>query len=176
MPTKPKRKDSIFERRKGDASVEVRRDGGYSSFKGAEKDFSVKREKTSLGLKSKGSIDAVDRITEGLPITAWDHFVRFSGLSVDEISEVVMLPLRTLSRRRGKGKLEPAESDRLMRFSGIVEKAMELFEGDVNGARHWLRSPQAALGGRTPIRFSQTTVGAREVEDLIGRLERGVYT
>jgi putative toxin-antitoxin system antitoxin component (TIGR02293 family) len=63
-----------------------------------------------------------------------------------------------------------------MRFSMIVEQAVDLFEGDSAGARQWLRTPQPALGGRTPIHFARTTVGTREVEDLIGRLDRGVNT
>lgn len=87
-----------------------------------------------------------------------------------------MLPRRTLSRRRDAGRLDPVESDRLMRFSMLVDAAVKLFEGDVNAARQWLRAAQPALGGRTPIGFAKTTVGSREVEDLIGRLDRGVYT
>jgi putative toxin-antitoxin system antitoxin component (TIGR02293 family) len=130
----------------------------------------------SLGLKSSATFELVDQVSKGLPIRSWDTFIGYSGLSTDEISDVVMIPLRTLSRRREQGRLDPAESDRLMRFSMIVEKAVSLFEGDTAGARQWLRTPQPALGGRTPIGFAQTTVGAREVEDLIGRLERGVYT
>jgi putative toxin-antitoxin system antitoxin component (TIGR02293 family) len=129
-----------------------------------------------LGLRSSKAAQLVDQISGGLPIASWDNFIQFSGLATDEVAEVMLLPLRTLSRRREKGRLDPAESDRLMRFSMIVEKTIDLFEGDTAAARHWLRTPQPALGGRTPIGFSKTTVGAREVEDLIGRLEHGVYT
>jgi putative toxin-antitoxin system antitoxin component (TIGR02293 family) len=135
-----------------------------------------KWRKTSLGLRSSKAGHLADQVSKGLRIAAWDNFIQFSGLATDEVAEVILLPLRTLSRRREKGKLDPAESDRLMRFSIIVEKAVDLFDGDTAAARHWLRAPQPALGGRTPIPFSQTTVGAREVEDLIGRLEHGVYT
>jgi putative toxin-antitoxin system antitoxin component (TIGR02293 family) len=135
-----------------------------------------KWRKTSLGLRSVRSVQLADQVSKGLPISSWDNFIEFSGLATDEVAEVVLLPLRTLSRRRERGKLDPAESDRLMRFSMIVEKAVDLFDGDVADARQWLRTPQSALGGRTPIHFSKTTVGAREVEDLIGRLEHGVYT
>jgi uncharacterized protein (DUF2384 family) len=40
----------------------------------------------------------------------------------------------------------------------------------------WLRSPNRALGGESPLALSKTEVGAREVENLIGRLEHGVFT
>ncbi len=38
------------------------------------------------------------------------------------------------------------------------------------------RASAPALAGRKPIEFARTEVGAREVEDLIGRLEYGVFT
>jgi putative toxin-antitoxin system antitoxin component (TIGR02293 family) len=40
----------------------------------------------------------------------------------------------------------------------------------------WLKSPQKALGGKTPLEYSDTEPGAREVEDLLGRLEHGVFS
>jgi uncharacterized protein (DUF2384 family) len=33
-----------------------------------------------------------------------------------------------------------------------------------------------ALGGRSPLDFAQTEPGAREVENVIGRLEHGVFS
>ena len=52
----------------------------------------------------------------------------------------------------------------------------DLFEGDQGAARRWLRKPQRALGDNTPLAMSRTEVGAAEVENLIGRLEYGVFT
>jgi putative toxin-antitoxin system antitoxin component (TIGR02293 family) len=49
-----------------------------------------------------------------------------------------------------------------------------LFEGDANAARQWLTAPQPALGGSTPGDYAATELGAREVENLIGRLEHGI--
>jgi putative toxin-antitoxin system antitoxin component (TIGR02293 family) len=51
---------------------------------------------------------------------------------------------------------------------------MELFEGGVAEAREWLTAPQPALGGRIPLEFARTQVGAAEVESLVGRLEQGI--
>ena len=70
---------------------------------------------------------------------------------------------------------EPDESDRLLRASRVFGRALELFEGDPEAARRWLGLPQPALGGATPLAFARTEAGAREVEDLVGRLEHGVF-
>jgi uncharacterized protein (DUF2384 family) len=37
-------------------------------------------------------------------------------------------------------------------------------------------SPQRALGGAVPVDIAKTEVGAREIENIIGRLEHGVFT
>ena len=54
-------------------------------------------------------------------------------------------------------------------------KAVEVMESEEN-ARKWLASPQAGLGGAVPLEYAETEVGAREVEDLLGRIEYGVYS
>jgi putative toxin-antitoxin system antitoxin component (TIGR02293 family) len=58
----------------------------------------------------------------------------------------------------------------------LYRQAVELFEGDVAAAREWLNSPAKAFAGRTPLQAAETEVGAREVENLIRRLEYGVFS
>jgi putative toxin-antitoxin system antitoxin component (TIGR02293 family) len=53
-------------------------------------------------------------------------------------------------------------------------KAVELMESE-ESARQWLASPQFGLGGAVPLDYAETEIGAREVEDLLGRIEYGVY-
>jgi uncharacterized protein (DUF2384 family) len=38
-----------------------------------------------------------------------------------------------------------------------------------------LRSPRRIFAGSTPLAYSATELGAREVETLIGQLEHGVF-
>lgn len=89
---------------------------------------------------------------------------------------MVRIPARTLSRRKASGRLSPDESERLLRISRIVDQAVALFEGDHDAAMQWLQTPQPALNREKPLDFARTEIGAREVEDLIGRLEYGVFS
>jgi len=81
----------------------------------------------------------------------------------------------TLHRRRASGRLDPEESDRVVRFARLLGKAIEVLESAEN-AQRWLRSPQLGLGGEVPLDYAESEVGAREVEDLLGRIEFGVYS
>ena len=79
-------------------------------------------------------------------------------------------------RRKASGKLTTEESERLLRIAGIFEDAVDLFEGDVPAAVNWLTTPRKALGDRPPLSYARTEPGAREVENLIGRLEHGIFS
>lgn len=116
----------------------------------------------------------LDRVEKGLPYRALERLQKNLGLPKRRLAELVGIPPRTLARRKAEGRLHPDESDRLLRLSRVFMKALELFEGDFLGTKAWLMGPNPGLGGQTPIDFARTEVGAREVENLIGRLEHGI--
>ena len=116
----------------------------------------------------------VSRLQDGFVFTHLLMLEKYSGLTRERIAEFVAIPKRTLARRHQQGQLSPAESDRLLRASRVFEMVVDLFEGDVDQARQWLLTPNPGLGGASPLKFASTDVGAREVENLIGRMEHGV--
>jgi putative toxin-antitoxin system antitoxin component (TIGR02293 family) len=48
--------------------------------------------------------------------------------------------------------------------------------GDEERAVQWLLTSNRALGGERPLDRLDTDVGAREVEDVAGRIAYGVYS
>jgi putative toxin-antitoxin system antitoxin component (TIGR02293 family) len=129
-----------------------------------------------LGLDPMDTSRLVERVEEGLSFGELEHLRRNMNLSREEVAELVQIRPRTLDRRKREGRLHPEESDRLLRASRVFGKAIALFEGDAASARGWLSSAQRALGGAVPLEMAKTEIGAREVEDLIGRLEHGVFS
>ncbi len=81
----------------------------------------------------------------------------------------------TLHRRKNQGKIDKGESERLVRYQRLLKKAEDVF-GDASNAREWLTQKQAGLGNAVPLEFAKTEIGAREVENLLGRIEYGVYS
>ena len=63
-----------------------------------------------------------------------------------------------------------------MRISSLFENCVGLFEGDVAAAANWLTTPKKAFNQEPPLKYARTEFGAREVENLIGRLEHGVFS
>lgn len=60
--------------------------------------------------------------------------------------------------------------DRDVRLTAITEGIL----GDRGLAHDWMRTPSRSRGGVTRAAHAQAEAGAREVEDLLGRLAHGV--
>jgi putative toxin-antitoxin system antitoxin component (TIGR02293 family) len=127
-------------------------------------------------LEARNASDLVAVVERGLPFSALEEFKQHTALPWEAICRLVQLPMRTLTRRRAAGRLDSAESDRLIRAARLFHQLLELYEGEVDAARTWLARPQRGLGGATPLEFARTETGAREVERLLGRLSYSVVT
>ena len=124
----------------------------------------------------KDPASIVERVLEGLPVAEFDALREMLKLPVDKMAALIGISVATLSRRRAKAeRLDRDHSDRLMRYARLYWLTVDFFEGDHTTASDWLARPARGLCGQTPLKFAETEIGAREVEDLIGRLEHGVY-
>lgn len=117
----------------------------------------------------------IDAIDAGLPFRELEALRASLDLPMDRLALRLGISVATIQRRKQQGRLEPGESDRVVRFARLMGKAVALFGNEME-ARQWLRSPQFGLGGAVPLDYAKTEVGAREVENLLGRIEHGVYS
>jgi putative toxin-antitoxin system antitoxin component (TIGR02293 family) len=130
----------------------------------------------TLGLATDDLTTIVRMVQRGFPFRRLARLQKATGLPWENISKFVNIPLRTLTRRQHDGKLRPDESDRVWSAAMIFDLTLDLFEGDAAAARRWLEAPQRGLGGVPPLEYASTQPGAREVENLIMRLEHGVFS
>lgn len=117
----------------------------------------------------------IEILRVGLPVKELNDLQATLDVPMDKLVPMLGISKATLHRRKATGKLDSAESDRVVRFARLMGKAVEVMESAEN-ARRWLTSPQVGLGGAVPLEYAETEVGAREVEDLLGRIEYGVYS
>jgi putative toxin-antitoxin system antitoxin component (TIGR02293 family) len=129
----------------------------------------------SVGLTSDNQASIIKALKSGLPISSFKKLQKIMDVPAGELASTVNIASRTLSRRNKQGKLQTDESERLLRIGKLFDMALELFE-DKRLARQWFKEPNKALGGSSPLNYSDTEPGAKEVEMLIGRLENGVFS
>jgi len=96
------------------------------------------------------------------------------GFSEEEIFTLVV-PKRTLARRHAsKDLLTVEETDKLLRLKRIAALAQRVF-GDADKAHRWLRKPKRELKGDTPLAFLASEAAARVVEEMLHRIEHGIF-
>ena len=110
-----------------------------------------------------------------MPFAAFYQLQEKLGVTARALAAVAGIADRTLTRRRKEGRLQTDESDRLLRVGSLFDRAVEVL-GSEDAARTWLKTPRSALDDRSPLESADTEPGAREVEDLLGRIEHGVFS
>jgi putative toxin-antitoxin system antitoxin component (TIGR02293 family) len=138
--------------------------------------FDYGRPGDSVGIRYDTMLDAVKMVQKGLPVAAVRRLQKISGLTTERIKQVARISEGSFARRKETGRLSQAESERLLRVSRLFERATALYEGDRSGARQWLETSIPSLGNQRPLDLAQTEFGAREVEDLVGRIEHGIVS
>ena len=123
----------------------------------------------------RASHQLVKAIESGLAFSELESLRAQLGLPLDQLAEKLGIARATLHRRKASGRLAPDESDKVVRFARLFAQAEEVFIGKEN-ARQWLSFPQSGLGGAIPLDYARTEAGAREVENLLGAIEYGVYS
>lgn len=129
-----------------------------------------------LTVKNTDTIALVESIEKGFSFSTFEKIVKEYSFAIQDLATTIGISQRTLTRRKVEKKLSKSESDRLVSVARLLAQADELFEEDKAKTLRWLNAPNRGLGGRTPLQMAQTETGCREVENLIGRLENGVFS
>lgn len=121
------------------------------------------------------AFDMLEAVRSGLPYSSLEAIQRLLDVQVRLLSSLIGVPPRTLSRRKKANQLSASESDRLYRIAYIVSMAKSVF-GSLDKARTWLRQDNRALGGTAPIDLLDTAIGVRQVEEILHRINYGIYS
>ncbi|MGA8309476.1 MAG: antitoxin Xre/MbcA/ParS toxin-binding domain-containing protein [Terriglobales bacterium] len=127
--------------------------------------------KRVLGRSLATDRDLREAIREGFPHAVLGELMQASGLTLKELAGALDLSIRSLQRRR-RGRLARFESDRLYRMARLMALARDTL-GDGPRASRWLKRTNRALGGVAPLAAIDTELGARQVENLLGRIAYG---
>ena len=128
------------------------------------------------GISPTQRAEMLETIRQGLRFGAVEQLELALRASRKEMAAVLSIPISTLTRRKNEGSLRSDESDRVVRVAHLADAAIAMMHGDQNAALNWLRTPLDILGNETPLMRASTELGARDVEDLIGRLRHGVFS
>jgi len=141
------------------------------------KTFSVSTTQTKpprlwqvAGLNNADGVALLGQINEGLDGKVASLIVDWAKITQNDLRKMSGIPSTTFSRSL-KARFSADQSERR-----VLDRAVELFEGDKDEAQKWLNEPNRALGWKVPADLMASETGAYEVMKLITRLEHGVYS
>ena len=113
--------------------------------------------------------EADAEIRHGLSVDLVTHLQQILDLTDEEAAHLIGRSRSTYARYRKSGKdLGVPEAERAVRYARLLALAAETF-GSLGKARRWMREPNYALGGATPLQLAETDPGATIVrEQLLG--------
>ena len=113
-----------------------------------------------------------ETVKAGLPYASLEALMSKFGLDRQETAAVLHLPQRTIARRKKEQRLQPDESDRLLRLARVSAQAVMTLRSEKK-ASQWLRRPNRALGNQAPLDLIDSDIGTKQVEEVLGRIEHG---
>ena len=125
-----------------------------------------------LGHQVKSDRDLEQVVYHGLPV-ATVKYVAGQIYAEGEKKYYELVPRTTLERRKKSGSLNHEESQKVERLARVFSFAIEVW-GDKNKAREFMQKSHPMLDNRTPFEASLSELGARQVENVLGRLMFGI--
>ena len=126
--------------------------------------------------QAQSTLDLIPLSKTGLPVTALKQLQQKLQISIRETSELVGISESTLQRRYRSGKrLSELESQTVLQLAELWSQGVEVFQSDED-LRTWLRSAIPALKSQSPLSLLSTPLGRFHVQEVLLRLEWGVYS
>jgi putative toxin-antitoxin system antitoxin component (TIGR02293 family) len=130
-----------------------------------------------LGVRITSPMEMIEAIQRGLPSKSVFFLQEKIRLDDKTYSNTLGVSSKWLSRYRNSpcDHINANVSDRLYRIAKILTLATDVLE-DEEAARNWLHRSQPGLNERVPLELINTEAGASEVEELLLRIEYGIYS
>lgn len=120
--------------------------------------------------------DYIDLIKTGIPKSSIDKLAGHIGMSRKKISEEIFdISVKTLERKTPAEKLDKKISSHAVEMAIVLQHAYEVF-GDEEKVKLWINRENKALNDHTPVELFDTGSGLNLVNDVLTRIEEGVYS
>ena len=118
--------------------------------------------------------DLIGIVRAGIETKYLKEIQEYTSLSDNEIGEVLPISQRQLVRYTSDHRLNKEITSHLLQIIELYQKGYKLF-GKVK-FNLWLRTQNKVLGNIRPLEMMDTSIGIEMIEDVIGRIEHGVYS
>jgi putative toxin-antitoxin system antitoxin component (TIGR02293 family) len=112
----------------------------------------------------------------GITKNAIHNLASSIGISRKDIAEDIFnISVKTLERKGIKTKLDRKTSSHAVEIAKVLQHAYDVFRDKVK-VKRWLNAENKALNNLKPVELFDTLSGLTLVNDVLGRIEEGVYS
>ena len=120
--------------------------------------------------------DLINIGSEGISKSSVDVLANYLGISRKSMAEDIFdLSVKTLERKAPSDKMDKRTSSHAVEIAKIMQHAFEVFE-DEEKMKEWLNKENRALNGVKPVALFDTMTGLNMVNDILYKIEEGIYS
>ncbi len=124
----------------------------------------------------RSGFDIISLSNDGITKASLDALSSHLGISKKYFSENILgISVKTLERKKSTDKLDKHISSHVIEIAKVAKHAFDVFE-DEEKVKTWLNTPNRALNNMKPIDLFYISTGLGMVDDILGRIEYGVYS
>ena len=124
----------------------------------------------------KSDFDLINAGSEGISKSSVDALANYLGISRKSMAEDIFdLSVKTLERKAPADKMDKRTYSHAFEIAKVMQHAFEVFE-DEEKLKHWVNKENKALNGTKPVLLFSTLTGLNMVNDVLGRIEEGIYS
>lgn len=124
----------------------------------------------------RSDFDLIQAGAEGIPKSSIDALAAHLGISRKTMAEDILdLSVKTMERKAPSDKLDKRTSSHAIEIAKVIQHAYAVFE-DSDKVRRWINKENTALNSMKPLQLFDTMTGLVMVNDILGRIEEGVYS
>lgn len=138
--------------------------------------FPKPRRQNTYQPKQTSGFTIIEQSQKGVSTQQVDQLAELLGLSLKEMATVLQIAERTLHRFRQEGHLDVQSSKRLLLLDNLAAHGLLVFDGHTDALADWLRYPLRELKQQAPLELLTTISGFGLVDDVLTRIEYGVYS
>ena len=128
----------------------------------------------AISQKVNNEMDLILLTRSGLPKKTLDALSKRLNISMERLSQLLHISLRTLQRKAPGEHLSVHVSEQILAIAEVIRRGIEVL-GDESQLEIWLHSELPALSDRKPIDLMDTSFGTQLLLKILGRIEHGVY-
>jgi len=125
--------------------------------------------------KPTSHLDFVTAGAKGIPKLSILNLADVLDVPIKDMAILLNISYKTLGRKKETDTLDTLASSLSIEIANTITKGLSVFE-DADKLNRWLHKENRGLKGQEPFHLLNTPTGIKMVNQLLGRIEEGIYT